>query len=68
MDKLIFYKVLNVLSLFCIEDLLVLNFVLVLLLLYLSDSVVVFLNLNYFLKNLMYIEIVLMCNVIRLVL
>lgn len=51
------------------EDLmLVLNFVLVLLLLYLSDSVVVFLNLNYFKKNLMYIEIVLMCNVIRLVL
>lgn len=68
MGKLIFYKVLNVLSLFCMKDLLVLNFVLMLLLLYLSDSVVVFLNLNYFKKNLMYIEIVLMCNVIRLVL
>lgn len=65
MGKLIFYKVLNVLSLFCMEDLLVLNFVLVLLLLYLNDSVVVFLNLNYFKKNLMYIESVFMCNVIR---
>lgn len=68
MGKLIFYKVLNVLSLFYMEDLLVLNFVLVLLLLYLNDSVVVFLNLNYFKKNFMYIEIFLMCNVIRLVL
>lgn len=50
------------------EDLLVLNFVLVLLLLFLNDSVVVLLNLNYFKKNLMYIESVFMCNVIRLVL